>query len=292
MKEEIVVRPARNSDREAVFKFCEKTWSWGDYIPQFWDKWMKETDGKIFVATISSVPVGMSHVRVDKRKKEAWLSAARTAPEHRRKGIATAIAKECMKYAKRNGAVKARLVTSSDNKAARIVLQKLGFTPIAEFVEMKTEKIRRLDSLKSRWGRAEDLNALWKFLQESNIFQRSAGLYTILFRWYSLTREDLERFLREKKAIVYEGNAQIQGLILIDDSTARMWQENTLQTCYVDGSREAIIDMLSFLLTRCFEAGTRKVYGFACNDESLVSAMKEIGFEAPEGVEIVYEKEL
>lgn len=197
-----------------------------------------------------------------------------------------------MKYAKQKGAVKARLVTSSDNKAAQIVLQKLGFTPIAEFVEMKTERIRQLDNSRSRWGRVEDLDALWKFLKESDIFERSAGLYTILFRWYSLTREDLERFLLDGKAVVCEYDKRIWGLILIDNSTARMWQKNTVQTCYVDGSREAVIDMLGFLLTRCFEAKTRKVYGFAFNDESLVSAMRDVGFEAPKEVEIVYEKKL
>jgi len=292
MKEKIVVRMARNSDREEVFRFCRKTWSWGDYIPRFWDRWMKETDGKIFVATINDAPVGISHVRIDMCKKEAWLSAARTAPEHRRKGVATAIARKCLEYAKQNGAVKARLVTSSDNNAAQILLQKLGFAPVTEFVEMTTEKVQPRQSRKSRWGRLEDLRAVWEFLQESEVFQKSAGLYTILFRWYSLTPKDLERFIHENKVVVYEQNKHIRGLIIVDDSTAKMWQENTIQTCYVDGKEGTVVDMLGFLLTQCHERGIRKIYGFIYNDQSLVAAMKEVGFQIRDEMEIVYEKKL
>jgi hypothetical protein len=77
LKKRILVRKARSSDRVAVFRFCEKTWSWGDYVPKVWDKWLKERNGGIFVATVDSVPVGISHLSVD-RQYEVWLSAART----------------------------------------------------------------------------------------------------------------------------------------------------------------------------------------------------------------------
>jgi N-acetylglutamate synthase-like GNAT family acetyltransferase len=253
---------------------------------------MKEQDGKIFVATINDVPVGLSRVKVDISKKEAWLSAARTAPEHRRKGVATAIAKKCLEYAKQKGARKARLVTSSNNKAARIVLQKLGFVPIAEFVEMTCEKIEMKKSQKSRMGHLQDLEQTWNFLQNSEVFHKSAGLYTVLFRWYSLLPHDLEFFIRNGKAIVYEYENQVQGLLLIDDSTAKAWQENTIQTCYVDGNEETLADMLRFLLTHCYKRGIKRIYGFTCKHNPIIFVMKEFGFKESDDVEIVYEKRL
>jgi len=66
LKRRIFVRKARSSDRETVFRFCEKTWSWGDYIPKVWDKWLKQRNGGVFVATINGMPVGISHLSVDK----------------------------------------------------------------------------------------------------------------------------------------------------------------------------------------------------------------------------------
>ena len=56
--------------------------------------------------------------------------------------MATAITRKCLEYAKKKGAKVARLVTRSNNKAAQTVLKKLGFKPIAEFVEMVTEDIK------------------------------------------------------------------------------------------------------------------------------------------------------
>jgi len=73
MKEKIVIREALDTDREAVFRFCEKTWSWGDYIPRVWDKWMKNKSGKIFVATIKNVPSGFLTLRLTKLRRKHGL---------------------------------------------------------------------------------------------------------------------------------------------------------------------------------------------------------------------------
>ena len=122
VKPKIYVRKARGSDREAVFKFCMKTWSWGDYIPKVWDKWLKEKNGRAFVATIDEASVGISHLSIDK-PHEVWLSGARTDPNYRRMGVATAITKKCLEYAKHKGAKVARLTTESDNIAAQTVIK-------------------------------------------------------------------------------------------------------------------------------------------------------------------------
>lgn len=59
----------------------------------------------MFVATINGVPVGISHLSVDKTG-EVWLSAARTDLNYRRMGVATAITRKCLEYAKKKGARK------------------------------------------------------------------------------------------------------------------------------------------------------------------------------------------
>ena len=235
LKKSICVRRARSSDKEAVFKFCQKTWSWGDYIPKVWDKWLKEKNGGVFVATINSVPVGISHLSIDK-PYEVWLSGARTDPNYRRIGVATAITKKCLKYAKKKGARVARLATESDNVAAKAVLQKLGFKPIVEFVEMITENMKEERSKKSGWAEECETGALWNYVKNSETYVNSAGLYTVLFHWFSLEKEDLKRFVGERKAIVHRNEkGEVNGLTLIDDATAREWHGNSIQTCYIDG---------------------------------------------------------
>ena len=292
VKPKIYVRRARGSDREAVFKFCMKTWSWGDYIPKVWDKWLKEKSGKVFIATIDGVPVGISHLSIDK-PHEVWLSGARTDPNYRRMGIATAMTKKCLEYAKHKGAKVARLTTESDNIAAQAVIKKLGFKLISKFTEMTTENITEENSKKSRWAEETETEALWNYLQTSETYRKAAGLYTVLFHWFSLEKEDLKRFIEQRKAILHQNKtSKIDGIILIDDVTAQEWHENTIQTCYIDGNFNAIFDMVRFLKSHCHTLGIKKIYGFTCNHKPIITALEKLGFERQETTEIIYEKKI
>jgi RimJ/RimL family protein N-acetyltransferase len=291
-KSKIYVRKARSSDREAVFKFCEKTWSWGDYVPRVWDRWLKAKNGIVFVATIDGVPVGISQLSIDK-PHEVWLGGARTDPDYRRMGVATAITKKCLEYAKQKGAKVARLVTESDNIAAQAVLRKLEFKPVAEFVETVTEKITKEKSRNSKWAEKNETEAIWKFAQTSETYRKAAGLYTILFHWFSLGKQDLKRFVEQQKAILHENEkGEVNGLTLIDDTTAREWRESTMQTCYIDGGYDAALDMIKILKNHCWDTGVKKIYGFTCNRKPITRALQEIGFKPPDSTEIVYEKRI
>jgi len=35
--------------------------------------------------------------------------------------------------------------------------------------------------------------------------------------------------------------------MLVDDATAREWHEDIMQTCYIDGDHNAVLDMIRFL---------------------------------------------
>jgi RimJ/RimL family protein N-acetyltransferase len=286
------VRKARSSDREAVLRFCEKTWSWGDYVPKVWDKWLKERNGGVFVATINGVPVGISHLSVDK-PGEVWLSAARTDPNYRRMGVATTITRKCLEYAKKKGAKTARLVTESNNKAAQAVVEKLGFKPVAEFVEMVTENVKGERSEKSRFVKKDETEEIWNYLPNSKTYCSATGLYTVLFHWFSLDKDTLKRFIEEQKVIVHENEkGELNGLTLIDDATARQWHEDTIQTCYIDGDNNAVLDMIRFLKSHCYDLGIKKIYGFTPNRKPITTALEKLDFEPPDSVDIIYEKKL
>jgi ribosomal protein S18 acetylase RimI-like enzyme len=291
-KPNIYVRRAHAFDREAVFKFCEKTWSWGDYVPKVWDEWLKERKGRVFVAIIDGVPVGITHLSIDK-PNEAWLSAARTDPNYRRLGVATVITQKCLEYAKRKGAKVVRLATESDNMAAKAVVQKLGFQPTAEFVEMVAENVTEERSRNSKWAKENETDVIWNYVQSSETYRKAAGLYTVLFHYFSLGKQDLRQFIEQRKAILHiDEDKEIDGITLIDDATAREWRENTMQTCYVDGDYGAVPDMVGLLKSHCFASGVKKIYGFTCNRKPIVATLEKLGFKLPDSIDIVYEKKL
>lgn len=292
VKLQVNVRQARESDRDAVFEFCRHTYSWGDYIPHVWDKWLNEPNGRVFVATLDNdVPIGIQHITIDK-PGEAWLSGARTAPQYRRMGVASAITMKCLEYAKSKGVKVVRLVTESNNIAAIAAVQKMGFKPVAEFLEMELKNPPLAKSNTSCWANMSQLDNVWNYLQTSNVYSLAAGLYTVLYHWYSLDKPDLRRFIAEGKAIVHSSGETIQGLILVDSAVAREWHENAIQTCYVDGDFTAAFEMAKFLSAQCHKQGIEKIYGFACNYPPVIEALERLGFKKPETKAIVFEKRL
>lgn len=290
MQSKLTIRPARQSDREAVFKFCEHTFDWGDYIPNVWDMWLKEKQAKLFTATLDNKPVGIMRVSIQK-PGEAWLQAARTDPNYRRRGLATALTNACLKWVKNKGAKTARLSTDSDNYAAQKILETLGFTQISDFLIMKCKKLRAKKIENLRWAKEGDLEKIWRFLTNSEVFEKSSGLYTIIFMWASLDKQTLAKFVANKKAIVHNNNV-VDGLALIDETVRNVWQEKPFQTCYIDGNRQVIVDMMKFFKTYSCQKEVTNVYAFACNTPTIAAALFEAGFSPEPETELIYQKEL
>jgi len=194
---------------------------------------------------------------------------------------------------KTRGAKIARLVTESNDKAAQAVLQKLSFQPITEFVEAKIENMTREVSENARWAEVNDTDSMWYYLQNSEVYREAAGLYTVLFHWYSLDKKDVEECIRQRKAILHENSkGEIDGLVLIDDAPSREWREKSLQTCYIDGDYTAALDMLKFLKNHCYTIVFQKIYAFTCNHKPIIKALDKLGFEIDESTDIVYAKKL
>lgn len=293
MSNQLFVRPARHSDKEEVLKFCQRTFDWGDYIPNVWDIWLKQRHGKLFTALMGNKPVGIMRVSVTK-PGETWLQAARTHPDYRRRGVATALTEACLEWAKSKGAQAALLSTDSDNYAAQKVLQKLGFAQVSDFLIMLCREIRAVRTENSRWAQKGDTEKIWDFLENSEVFEKSAGLYSVIFMWMSLGKQDLDMFMANQKVIVYDDEGTINGLVLIDEAVKDVWEdEKPFQTCYVDGDRQAVIDMIGFFKTYSAQKGIANVYAFAYNTPTIATALSEIGFRREEShTELIYKKKL
>ncbi|GEM_PF-420647 len=137
---ELVVRPARAEDREAVFAFCARTWGDdGDYIPYVWDKWLADMNGDsalhgvVLVATLDGRPVGITHVRM-LSDDEAWIEGVRVDPAERRTGVGRALIGHALKAAQAFGATVARFFTDETNVASQQLFARFGFTRIAQML--------------------------------------------------------------------------------------------------------------------------------------------------------------
>lgn len=180
MQNQPTIRPAQQSDKEAVFKFCEHTFNWGDYITNVWDRWLEEEQARLFAATLNNKPVGIMRVSLQK-PGEAWLQAARTDPDYRHKGIATALTTACLKWAKPKEPKQQCLRQTLTTKWPKKHSKNLASPKISGFLIRKCNEFEIEKAKNCKWAQRSDAEKIWKFLTNSDMFTKSADLYTILF---------------------------------------------------------------------------------------------------------------
>ncbi len=78
------IRDATLSDKIPILKFCQNTFSWGDYVEHVWDFWLSE--GYLFLAEKPN-QVGICHAFYS--LDQIWIEGIRIHPEYRRQKIAS-----------------------------------------------------------------------------------------------------------------------------------------------------------------------------------------------------------
>lgn len=113
---EAKVRLAQEYDKEAVLAFCQNTWkNQKDFVEAFWDKWLADPKGYLFVATITDVPVAI--VKIDLVSNfEAWWKALRVDSCYRRRGLSNILDSHVTHYLRENNITISRCCVYSDNE--------------------------------------------------------------------------------------------------------------------------------------------------------------------------------
>lgn len=283
MNNSIEVRAARAEDKEAVIAFCQKTFSWGDYIPEVWNAWLEDTSGALLVATVRHQPVAILHVAL-LDSGVAWLEGMRVHLDFRRQGIGTKMDAQARALARQRGCLVARLATSINNIPAQKTLAAEGYHRVAQFNEWEAEPTRVDFSLirVATQGDTSDILARW-----NNSETRTASHTVVPNRFWHWVEIDAKR-LREQIA-AGEVRVTPRGFVLLPALDERDWNSLTIQT--LDGDEETLVAVA--LATRG-EAGYRgytRVEAILAEHAPLNAALERAGYRR-EGGMFIYEQEL
>lgn len=128
------IRPARDTDRNAIAAFTTETFAWGDYVADVFPEWVNDPDGHLVVAVADDdTPVGMSRGTL-LSPTEFWLQGARVREDWRRRGIAGAMGEALIAWAQGRGARVSRLLVEDWNEPARLQVMRVGLRPVAEML--------------------------------------------------------------------------------------------------------------------------------------------------------------
>ena len=189
------VTKATNYDKQRVLEFCKNTFSWGDYISDVWDFWIKE--GNLIVVEENNQPVGVSHGSILK-KQQVWIEGIRINERYRNRGYAKKMIQELELIGKQNNCNKAMMLieTNNTNSLNLAKNQNYKITKKWNFYSLTSKLLHKKTDVKF----ATNQNMI---LTLSNLI---GSFYVKSWRWIPLTKSIISSLIEEKKIIYIEKN--------------------------------------------------------------------------------------
>lgn len=265
------IRPARSSDREEVLSFCVNTFSWGDYIDRVWNYWYRT--GRLLVMEDGGRKIAMSHVELCPDGKSMWLEGVRVHPDYRRSGVATRLMEKMLEYGRQRGAREASAIVDVTNVASQRMVEKNGFEAKSRWAYFSTGGTPKRKKSAARLATAGELDKIWQYLQDSEIYSLSAKRYVMSWHWYALDKKALRNFIKEKSVVVT--GRPISGIAIINRHG--YWDKpDILQIVYLDaGSTNSVHNLASFA-TNIYLDGRFDELQLVCHDsKKLISFIEK-----------------
>ncbi len=253
MASDLIIRPARTSDRGAMERICAHTFEWGDYIPEVWDDWLAEKEAIVFVGEMEGRVVALSKVTFH-ATGQAWLGGMRVDPEYRRRGIAGAFLEHSLSCSRARGARVARLGTGDHNVAAQTVASRAGMERVGSYVLWTSESDPTCSPPLTL--SPEHAIQVQAFLLTSPVLAHCHGLYSSGWEWQELSAERVHDFLeRSRVAARFAPDGNLSALALLDaePDRERAW------ICFVDGEPSAVTALACEVQGLASQAGVGKI---------------------------------
>jgi len=280
---EPLIRPARAGDAEAIAEWTRDTFFWGDYIADVIPDWMEAPDSKVLVAEVDEVVVGMSRALL-MSPSEAWGQGTRVHPDHRRRGIANALAHGLIEWSVDQGAQVIRVLVEDWNDAARAQTANLEYRPVAHWVRAGRGVGENSPVPEGNGGRrvmaeeglrpahsSEAAPALMSW--SGGPLERAArGLVPIGgWRWRQLAAHDLTDAVR-RRALLSGRPGWAIGEI----------HENRYEVSWISTAESDVHAMLRALVDRAAAAGVEGISVMAPSADWLTQALRRRGFDLHE----------
>jgi len=272
LDDKITVRLARPEDRGAVLAFCVNTFHWGDYLPEVWDHWLTDPSGRLLVAEMEGLPVGIQHV-LFLGDGEVWLQGLRVDPAVRRHGVANALFKAGQDEAGAAHARIVRLFTATGNEATHHMLAEAGFHLVVQFVDQGAPANAETGPEPEAAVPAE-LDELWRLAAASEAYRVAEGTYVVDWHCLALTRERLAQHVAAGEALVVRREGRPAALAL----AAFAEGEESLSVGGLFGAAEVLTDLGRGLRAYAARLAAPSVFAYLPNVPSLAAPLAAAGY--------------
>jgi len=285
MTEKVRVRPACPEDREQVLGFCGRTFEWGDYIGDVWDRWVSDPAGPLLVAVVGDQVVGTGKVTMISGS-EAWLEGLRVNPDFRGHGLAQTMYEAAEMAARKRWAKVARYATFSGNSAIHHLSERFGYRRVARFIEYSApvEAGPLPEPL-----RVEDAGAAEVLLAAMAGLAASGGLYAGGWHVQELRGGRLREHIVKGEAYAARREGRPVALALVSGREAGQ----TLRLGFLGGNTAAVTKLAGQIRALAQAEGLTQVQVVLPALEAIVEAVRAAGYEPSWDEEVwIYEHRL
>lgn len=225
----MLIRKAKPTDKLNILKFCDNTFSWGDYIKDVWDYWLSE--GALFVIE-KNFPIGLCHAIF--LKKQAWIEGIRIDSNFRRQSLASNLINQIESMAIKKQIPILLMLIETENSPSLLMSQKLDF---------KIHQTWNFYSLLPSKNASHDIS-FGKIIPNDEFTH-----YVKSWRWLPLNQETILK-LNSKNQIIFSEITGKKTMAIFEDSEHF---EKTLIVTLFAGSKKNTLNVISFIQNYGFE---------------------------------------
>lgn len=242
------LRLAKESDKEAVLAFCENTWKdKKDFIGSFWDKWIADREGYLFVAAIDEIPVAIMKVDL-LSNNEAWWKGLRVDPYYRRRGLSKVLDSHVTRYLVENNITISRTCVYSDNEIMVKIMTQRGREKVGSYLHYQAESITSENTQLIKLN-LDDEDFIWSEITNFKILDRSQKFYTSLItKFKELTPELLKECLAKEKVWGLKQDNKLLSIAI--ESYSEFSSGKLFYIGYIDGTTKDSLTTLLYELRK------------------------------------------
>ena len=290
--EELEIRELEKSDKEEVVEMTSGIWDGRDYIPDYFDRWVK--DGGFICGMIDDEIVALAK-HTWHSDDILWLEGLRVHPDHREEGYGRAMIEGQVNYINEHLDYRvARFLTSNDNTPVKKVVEDIGFElkQKYDYVRLDDEDLEEMEPpSEGEIGRVQvekKANDVVDMVLSSNELKDNKGLYMEHWTAYPMDESLIRDRVKDGYCYSVRDGDEIEALMFMQVHDIY----ESLSVTFACGSHEGMKELFRYGLKHSLEEGYERLRLKSASD-NVIEAAKEVGLSHSDhhSCTLVYEYE-
>jgi len=209
-------------------EIAQSTWGGHDHLPLMFTEWLSNADCNAVGIVEKEELVALGCARILENGRTAWLEGLRVHQDHQGKGYAREITSLLFKEAKKLGAKRTRLTTSSNSAIPNHLAKSIGMTCL---YTLDVRWVGVLDSFMKITSSSNAVDCTFaEFIQHGRVNSNLITQNVIIYHWYALDLDTpaIEKLndLDDARFWISNSNNSVDGIgfgFVRTDGTEKEW---------------------------------------------------------------------